>query len=274
MAASPGLAEHEVQQALSGLHVDTLIAFYLYEVERRCLQNCKLCMYVYDKLKWVQYYDVLCAIWQESQRDLDELRLHCRSAFWEDKSSLPARVLQAGEYPAGSDAAMYRVLVPLQLAYQVFRKADVKHFEEYGTALFSMSQYRGREDMPMVRVQVRRLGTWITVHWDRTTVQGGVLEVKAVELGLNYTKADSRFELCQPDSWNVAKDFLAGWAKVLLSTKHAQMQNENTDDWPCEAIRPWPINRVWDMPVVFWLKVQKTAAVPDRGARASSRYQL
>ena len=80
--------------------------------------------------------------------------------------------------------------------------------------------------------------------------------MKAVELGLNYTKADSRFELCQPDSWNVAKDFLAGWAKVLLSTKHAQMQNEKTDDWPCEAIRPWPINKVWDMPVVFWL-VQK-----------------
>ena len=75
MDASPGLAEHEVQQALSGLHVDTLIAFYLYEVERRCLQNGELCRYVYDKMKWVQSYDVMCAIWQESQRDLDELPL-------------------------------------------------------------------------------------------------------------------------------------------------------------------------------------------------------
>ena len=257
MAASPGLAEHEVQQALSGLHVDTLIAFYLYEVERRCLQNGELCRYVYDKLKWVQNYDVMCAIWQESQRDLDELRLHCRSAFWEDKSSLPARVLQAGEYPSGSDATMYRVLVPLQLAVQVFQKADRQHFAEYGTALFSMSQYRGSEEgRRVVRAQVRGPGTWIGVRWDWITVHGRVLEVKAVELGLNYTKEDSRFELRPPDSAFVARDFLARWAKVLLSTKHAQMQNENTDDWPCEAIRPWPINRVWDMPVVFWL-VQK-----------------
>ena len=77
-----------------------------------------------------------------------------------------------------------------------------------------------------------------------------------MELGLNYTKEDSRFELRPPDSAFVARDFLARWAKVLLSTKHAQMQNENADDWPCETIRPWPINKVWDMPVVFWL-VQK-----------------
>ena len=166
MAASPGLAEHEVQQALSGLHVDTLIAFYLYEVERRCLQNGELCRYVYDKLKWVQSYDVMCAIWQESQRDLDELRLHCRSAFWEDKSSLTDTVLQAGGYPARSDAAMHRVLVPLRLAVQVFRKASVEHFHEYGTALYSIPENRASQDMPMVRVRVTRLDTWITVHWD------------------------------------------------------------------------------------------------------------
>ena len=254
MAASPGLAEHEVQQALSRLHVDKLIAFYLYEVERRCLQNGELCRYVYDKLKWVQSYDVMCAIWQESQRDLDELRLHCRSAFWEDTSSLTDTVLQAGGYPARSDAAMHRVLVPLRLAVQVFRKASVEHFHEYGTALYSIPENRASQDMPMVRVRVTRLDTWITVHWDWFCSRA--LEVKAVELGLNYTKEDSRFELRPPDSAFVARDFLARWAKVLLSTKHAQMQNENTDDWPCEAIRPWPINRVWDMPVVFWL-VQK-----------------
>ena len=258
MAASLGLAEHEVQQALSGLHVDTLIAVYLYEVERRGLQNCELCRYLYDKLRWIQHYDVMCAIWQESQRDLQELRLRCGSAFWEDTSSLPATVFQAGEYPAGSDATMYRVLVPLQLAVQVFQKADRQHFAEYGTALFSMSQYRGSEEGGrVVRVQVRGPGTWIGVRWDWITVHGRVLEVKAVELGLNYTKEDCRFELRQPASPGVAEEFLAGLAKVLQSTKHAQMQNENTYDWPRPNQRPWPIKRVWDMPVVFWLKIQK-----------------
>ena len=80
---------------------------------------------------------------------------------------------------------------------------------------------------------------------------------EVVELGLNYTKEDCRFELRQPASPGVAAEFLAGWAKVLQSTQHAQMQNENTYDWPWPNQRPWPIKRVWDMPVVFWLKIQK-----------------
>ena len=82
-----------------------------------------------------------------------------------------------------------------------------------------------------------------------------VLEVKAVELALDYTKEGPRLELERLESCTeeAAREMLDTWARVLVSTKQAQMQNEKTENWPSRPMRPWRIRRLWEMPVVFWI---------------------
>ena len=161
--------------------------------------------------------------------------------------------LRAG-YQGRPGARKYRVLVPLGLAVQVFERASVDHFRRYGTARCSMAE------LP----QVSSLRAATTTAWRREWtdwMQMGiveedkaVLEVKAVELALDYTKHRTRFELQRPwCSFEAARDMLKMWSRSMQSSKRAQMQNENSSDWPRGHMRPWPIISFWDMPVVLWL---------------------
>ena len=153
---------------------------------------------------------------------------------------------------------MYRVLVPLRLAVQMFQQADAAHFYEKGTARFSVMDYCGPGNPRMVRVQVSAVNPWIGVQWRFVELgmscpgDEGVLEVTAVELGLDYTKQDTRFMLRRPASQKVGQEFLLGWAKVLESTKLAQMQVEDAHAWPRRAARPWEFTNLMSMPVLLW----------------------
>ena len=82
-----------------------------------------------------------------------------------------------------------------------------------------------------------------------------LLDVRAVELGLDYTKYSERVMLQAPRcSVDEAQTMLELWTKVLRSTKQAQMQNENTADWPSLDRRPWQFKGLQSMPVVLWVR--------------------
>ena len=158
---------------------------------------------------------------------------------------------------------MYRVLVPLNLAVQVFQKADPKQSFDNGTARFPVDQYRGPANPRMVRMNAwKGVSPWSSVQW--TFVPLGmscpgdkrVLEVTAVQLGLDYTAWDIRYRLEKPPTQEVGQEFLGKWAKVLESTKLAQMQVEDARAWP--ASRPWIINKLGQMPVLLWGRCKGT----------------
>ena len=266
MAEPFGLAEDDMQQALAALHVNQFIAAFWAEVERRDLQSLPLFKYLYHKLQRIQFYEMMNTIWAKAWDDLEALRKDCGSAFWEDHNSLPLSIFWNGEVGDGTGATMYRVLVPLQLAVQMFQKADAAHFYEKGTARFSVGDYCGPGNPRMVRVQVL-VDPWIGVQCrfvefglSRTKDEAAgaatgvrLLEVTAVELGLDYTKQDTRFMLRRPASRDIGRQFLQGWAKVLESTKLAQMQVEDAHAWPRRAARPWDFKNLMTMPVLLWV---------------------
>ena len=267
MFANPGVVEpdgpgeDDLQQAIAALHVDHLLGLFATEVERRGLQNLPLANYLYYKLQSIQLYEMIDAIWAKAWYDLDVLRSNYRSCFTEDNVPLWNSNFWHGEVGDGTGATMYRVLVPLKLAVQVFQKADAKHFYENGTARFSVVDYRGPGNPRMVRMQVdgsKWVNPWIGVQWRFVELgmscpgDEGVLEVTAVELGLDYTKQDTRFMLQRPATQQVGQEFLRGWAKVLESTKLTQMQVEDAHAWPGEAARPWNVTDLARMPVLVW----------------------
>ena len=96
-----------------------------------------------------------------------------------------------------------------------------------------------------------------TVWEERGMVENNkaVMEVKAVELALDYTKEGTRLELDRLESCteDAARKMLDTWARILESTKQAQMQTEKTENWPSGRMRPWRIRSLWQMPVVFWI---------------------
>ena len=79
---------------------------------------------------------------------------------------------------------------------------------------------------------------WRGIDWRE--IGGNYLEVKAVELALNYTKHMARFHLRPPilsdvrgqDRQQRARQMLTMWTKVMQSAKEAQMQMLKEDDWP------------------------------------------
>ena len=267
--------EDDMQQALAALPVDQLIALIWDEMERRGLRSYPLFRYLYHKLQRIEFYEMMNAIWAKAWNELEAVRTECHTAFREEHSWLPDSTFYNGEdhswlpdstFYNGSGATVYRVLVPLRLAVQVFKNADQAHFYEKGTARCLVDDYHGPDKPRVVRVQVV-VDPWTGVQCrfvefglsrteDKAAAAAtgvGLLEVRAVELGLDYTKQDTRFMLRRPASQDIGRQFLQGWAKVLESTKLAQMQAEDAHLWPREDQRPWMIKDLNTMPVALWV---------------------
>ena len=100
------------------------------------------------------------------------------------------------------------------------------------------------------------------LEWD--SVGGPWIEIKAIELALNYMEDMTRFQLYQPKVHRaedarreeIAKDLLYMWVECILAAKRAQMNIELRSAWPNEEHTPWKINHLSDMPVVVWLRRQ------------------
>ena len=151
--------------------------------------------------------------------------------------------------------------MPLSLAVNVFHEADVNHFLQYGSVRCHMGE------LPKVW-SLRAGGTtpWESEDWSDMGIDESTafLEVKAVELALNYTEHMTRFQLRRPNLTGVprekrsehAKDMLKMWTKVMQSSKRAQMQTEQHSGWPPDDFRPWKIVKEEDMPMVLWIAEQ------------------
>ena len=202
--------------------------------------------------KYIRSYDMMRKVEEQAQRDQDVLSGYFGRTFTTSALNTPAfySCLQAGEYSGQDGAKTYRVLVQLRLAFEVFEGAGANDFCERGTACYYVDTERSTG--PMVRVQLGEGQNGISVHWFSVTSPER-LEVTAVEMGLDYTQETWRIELCSPGAKNVAEEFLPTMARVLKTTKQHQMQSENSRDWPCDALRPWRIRGLWEMPVMLWV---------------------
>jgi hypothetical protein len=100
------------------------------------------------------------------------------------------------------------------------------------------------------------------LKWE--SVGGPWIEIKAIELALNYMEDMTRFQLNQPKVHGakdarreeIAKDLLYMWVECILAAKRAQMNIELRSAWPKPEHIPWKINHLSDMPVVVWLRRQ------------------
>ena len=221
---------------LSGLEMDKLVEYFHEELNRRALD----------------------AIHLEADDDLTALQALCGETWKTEEDSWQCHVDQFnGVYQGKPSVGKYRILVTLRLAVELFERADVAHFHSCGTVRCHLSEI---PEVWTLCEDRREWRAWST-DWDEwqawSMVDGdqAVLEVQAVELALDYTKYSERVVLQAPRcSQETAQAMLKMWAKVLTSTKRAQMQTENTADWPSPDMRPWYFRSLNDMPVVFWLQ--------------------
>ena len=73
--------EERFRQELSVLELDKFITFVVDEVERRSIEDSKLCEYVNQKMKFLTRYHVMRAIRKEAEHDLQALRQLCGNAI-------------------------------------------------------------------------------------------------------------------------------------------------------------------------------------------------
>ena len=90
------------------------------------------------------------------------------------------------------------------------------------------------------------------------------MEVKTVELALDYMNDMTRYQLLLPTTTGTAlnerhelvREVLSMWRKILYATKKEQMQVDDPGRWPTEDFLPWAVTDLDSMPVVVWIKRQ------------------
>jgi hypothetical protein len=100
------------------------------------------------------------------------------------------------------------------------------------------------------------------MQWD--LVGGPWIEIKTIELALNYMEDMTRFQLNQPKVHGakdarreeIAKELLYMWIDCIQAAKLSQMNIEPPTAWPQQEHIPWTIKDLSDMPVVVWLRRQ------------------
>ena len=146
-------------------------------------------------------------------------------------------------------------MCPLNYFLGIFNNADITYFGQFGGV---SAHYKELPNEPVYCVKLPKLEPT-----DWSLIGGPYVEVKAIELALDFRRDMRRWHLLQPKVKNVDEQsraevltgYLRQWTSVMISAKTAQMQSENRNDWPSEV--PWDINELRDMPVVLWLKRQR-----------------
>ena len=220
-------------------------------------------MSVCEKVGELKRADVVNAIVKNAERKLKQLRSLCGDAIWEE-TTLPdrndSRWNQRTDGVLGS--RMLRIIAPLSYCLEVFRCADVGYFLRHGGVRCDWRKIPN----PMQTVWSiwwSGVTAWRDIDWRE--IGGNYLEVKAVELALNYTKHMTRFHLRPPilsdvrgqDRQQRARQMLTMWTKVMQSAKEAQMQMLKEDDWPPYEFRPWEFVDLQKMPIVLWIAEQR-----------------
>ena len=254
--ASDGADEDNLQQAIAELHIDEFLDIIKNEIRRRQMGRWALTAYLMHKIESIKLYERIEALWAKASYDLHILRDTYSSCFRED-DGFPWFSTDHGDGGVGDGrgSTMYRVLVPLSFALQLFQHADIKHFMDKGTARLPVDQYSRLEDLRMARMNLWK--DWCTgsANWELVSCEPYCgLEVTALQLGLDYTNWDIRYKFRKPPNEEVGQKVLRKWAEVLESAKFAQMQVEDKYCWPPKCLRPWDIKELKNMPVLLWVQ--------------------
>ena len=155
----------------------------------------------------------------------------------------------------------YRVLMPLAYCLHIFAKADLNHFALTGGVRCLWDCL----EQPNTKVYSLRADGVTSLDWNK--VGGPWIEIKTLELGLDYTKDMRRFGLLVPKTTPHTKErdgrdlilmrYLDQWVQLLTLTKKWQMNVEDNSRWPPESHRPWIPDSWRTMPVVVWLRKQQ-----------------
>ena len=155
----------------------------------------------------------------------------------------------------------FRVLMPLHYCLDVLTHADLDFFASLGGVRCHWECL----EQPNTVVYSLRAGGVTPLNWD--IVGGPFIEIKALELGLDYTKDMHRFQLLTPKTTPHSDDkdardqtltsYLERWVRLLTSTKKAQMNDEDKSRWPPRSHMPWRPASWRTMPVVVWLRKQQ-----------------
>ena len=153
----------------------------------------------------------------------------------------------------------FRALMPLHYCLDVLTHADLNFFASFGGV---RCHYREVHQPDTVVYSLRADGPK-PLDWEK--VGGPWIEVKALEINLDYTKDMTRF-LFRPPKWRslsgqqerevMLRRFLDQWTDLLTASKKAQMNVEDISAWPPQSHMPWRIDSLYNMPVVAWLRRQ------------------
>ena len=245
-----------LQQAIAELHIDEFLDIIKNEIRRRQMGRWALTAYLMHKIESIKLYERIEALWAKAYYDLHVLRDKYSNCFSEDNvSPWYSNDFGDGEVGDGRGSTMYRVLVPLSFALQLFQHADIKHFMDKGTARLPVDQYSRLADPRMVRMNLWKDWWTGSAGWELMSCGPYCgLEVTAVQLGLDYTNWDIRYKFRKPPNEEVGQKVLRKWAEVLESAKLAQMQVEDKYCWPPKCLRPWEIKELKNMPVLLWVQ--------------------
>ena len=125
-----------------------------------------------------------------------------------------------------------------------------------------MAIHWGQLKTPKTVLQHVRGDRVVALDWE--LVGGPYVEIKTIEIALNYKDIMYRYQILQPtfqkaeqaDREQVVRNLFGLWAELLMIEKRRQMNIEDRAAWPPLSFLPWDIHEVWDMPVVVWLRRQ------------------
>ena len=163
-----------------------------------------------------------------------------------------------------TDSRAYRVVMPFWYFEEIFRKADLKYFEQYGGVRIDYKDLWNPWQKLFILARTRDGKNELRpLKWAR--IGGGqFVEVRTIELALDYTSNMTRYQILQPKLHGIAtkqrpdvlRRMLDEWVAVVTAVKQAQMQCTWRHEWPPEDMLPWwPTTLQW-MPVVCWVRKQ------------------
>ena len=146
--------------------------------------------------------------------------------------------------------------MPYWLFQHIFLNVDLDYFMEHGGIRCNLCE---AEYLKYV-YHIRGGHLW-RMNWN--IVGGPFVEVKAIELNLNYMADMIRYQIYQPVVTGMtpyqrrdrAWSLVTMWMDVVHSWKLAQHWNMTDEAWP-DLMPPWQITDMANMPVVVRLKKQ------------------
>ena len=165
-----------------------------------------------------------------------------------------------------TNSRTYRVTLPLWYFEDIFRQADLEYFGRYGGVRVHYKKLRNPwQELFILRRTPDGRDELRPLRWNMIG-RGPFVEVRTIELALDYTSNMTRYQVLQPKLHGIPAEMrprklqqmLNDWVEVVTAVKHAQMQCTARPEWPADCMLPWrPTTLPW-MPVVCWLRKQNS----------------